>query len=128
MMKLALLVFLGGGIGSTLRYATQFLFAGRGITGSFPWTTFAVNVAGSFLIGLFYALAARLNLSDETKLFLTTGICGGFTTFSTFSNEGVGLLRQGFYGTFIAYVTASIVCGLAATFGGASCGNALLHK
>ena len=56
MTKLMLMVFLGGGIGSMLRYAVQLLFAGRITPGSFPWSTFAVNLAGSFLIGLFYAL------------------------------------------------------------------------
>ena len=80
----------------------------------FPWATLTVNVAGSFLIGLFYALSARLHLSEETRLFLTTGLCGGFTTFSTFSHENLALLRQGAYGAFALYATLSVATGLAA--------------
>ena len=56
----------------------------------FPWATFTVNLLGSFLIGLFYALSERFHLPFEFRLFLTTGLCGGFTTFSTFSSDGVG--------------------------------------
>lgn len=81
---------------------------------TFPWATLAVNVADSFLIGLFYALSSRFNLSQEARLLLTTGLCGGFTTFSTFSNEVVVLLKQGSYGMSAIYVGLSIVLGLAA--------------
>lgn len=85
---------------------------------SFPWATFAVNIAGSFLIGLFYALSARFNLSTEIRMLLTTGLCGGFTTFSTFSNDGLVLIKQGFYGLFAAYTLLSILLGIAAALGG----------
>ena len=95
---------------------------------TFPWATLGVNVAGSFLIGLFYALSARLGLSEETRLFLTTGLCGGFTTFSTFSHEGLGMLRQGSYLPFLAYVTASVALGVTAALCGGWTGNACLPK
>ena len=101
-MKELIYIFLGGGTGSVLRYYVQELLHERIIPYSFPWATFTVNIFGSFLIGLFYALSARFNLSPEMRLLLTAGFCGGFTTFSTFSNDGLTLLKGGFYGTFIA--------------------------
>ena len=82
----------------------------------FPWATFTVNMIGCFLIGLFYALAARLHFPDEIRLLLTTGLCGGFTTFSTFSHEGVVLLRNGHWGLLALYTLLSIAIGIAAVF------------
>ncbi len=120
-MKELIYIFLGGGVGSLLRYAIQLLmnnkFAAASL--SFPWATFSVNIAGSFLIGLFYALSARLNMPSEIRLLLTTGLCGGFTTFSTFSNESLSLLRQGLYTTFAIYVGLSLALGILAAFLGA---------
>lgn len=120
MVKTLLLIFLGGGTGSLLRYAIQLMASSHLRIASipFPWPTFGVNLVGSFLIGLFYAWSSRFNLSAETRLLLTTGLCGGFTTFSTFSHESLTLLRQGFYGTFILYISASILLGIAAVFAG----------
>lgn len=92
-MKELIYIFLGGGTGSVLRYYVQELLHERIIPYSFPWATFTVNIFGSFLIGLFYALSARFNLSPEMRLLLTAGFCGGFTTFSTFSNDGLTLLK-----------------------------------
>lgn len=116
-------VFIGGGAGSVLRYAVQFLMAGRATAGSMPWATFTVNIVGCFLIGLFYSLSARLGWSTETRLLLTTGLCGGFTTFSTFSNESLMLMRQGHTATAAAYVAASVVPGIMAAFAGGAAGN-----
>ena len=107
-MKELIYIFLGGGTGSVLRYYVQELLHERIIPYSFPWATFTVNIFGSFLIGLFYTLSARFNLSPEVRLLLTAGFCGGFTTFSTFSNDGLTLLKGGFYGTFIAYTLSLI--------------------
>ncbi|WP_373735631.1 fluoride efflux transporter CrcB, partial [Bacteroides heparinolyticus] len=97
MLKTLIYIFLGGGTGSVLRYSIQLALHERIVPYSFPWATFAVNVLGSFLIGLFYTLSSRFNLSAETRILLTTGLCGGFTTFSTFTHDGLVLIRQGFY-------------------------------
>ena len=125
MVKTLLLVFLGGGTGSLLRYAVQALAhqCPRVSSFPFPWPTFGVNLLGSFLIGLFYAWSARFHLSEETRLLLTTGLCGGFTTFSTFSHEGTTLLRQGFYGIFLLYAGGSVLLGMAAAFAGGWAGK-----
>lgn len=120
-MKELLYIFIGGGIGSVLRYLGQ-LFVNERIGNCFfpfSWGTFIVNITGCLLIGLFYSLSERFHLTMETRLFLTVGICGGFTTFSTFANDGLSLLRGGFYGTFFAYALLSTAIGLLAViFGG----------
>ncbi len=113
MLKNFLLVGLGGGLGSVLRYGTSLLLNSK----LFPWATLAVNIAGSFIIGIVFALSIRQEpLSHNWKLFLAAGICGGFTTFSAFSLENMGLLQSGRYGMAIAYIIASIVFGIAAAF------------
>lgn len=117
-MKELVVIFIGGGLGSVLRYMVQMGFHDRIQTGAIPWATFAVNVVGSLLIGLFYALSSRFGLSSEFRLLLTTGLCGGFTTFSTFSHDGMVLLRDGFYGQFLAYVVMSVLLALAAVYAG----------
>ena len=116
MSKEVIYIFIGGGTGSALRYFIQLLM-------HFPWATFTVNLLGSFLIGLFYALSERFHLPFEVRLFLTTGLCGGFTTFSTFSSDGVGLLKGEFYGAFVLYTLLSIGIGLAATLAGGYVGK-----
>ncbi len=114
-MKLLFYIFLGGGIGSVCRYLLT-LSINRQLTTAFPAGTFAVNVTGCFLIGLLYGVAIRYSwFNAEWRLFLITGICGGYTTFSTFSYEAVGLIREGNYGYFLLYVAGSIVLGLLAT-------------
>ena len=117
-MKELLYIFLGGGLGSVLRYLIHLLINGRGAVQGFPWSTFTINIAGSLLIGIFYTLSSRFNLSNEARLFLTVGLCGGFTTFSTFSNESLFLFKEGLYGTFALYVILSIVLGILAVLAG----------
>lgn len=87
----------------------------------FPWATVAINVIGSFAIGLLGGLGLRMSWSDNLQLALTVGLCGGFTTFSTFSKEALSLATTGRWGAFSLYVIGSIVLGLAATAVGFVC-------
>ena len=73
----------------------------------------------------FYTLSARFNLSTEVRLLLTTGLCGGFTTFSTFSNDGLILIKQEFYGMFALYTLLSITLGVLAAFAGGAFGRCI---
>ena len=107
----ALVVFIGGGLGSLMRYGLTLAIGSRG----FPLATLAANAAGCFLIGIFGAADARFSWSETTRLLLTVGLCGGFTTFSTFSKESLSLLESGSYGLFALYVAGSIAIGIAAT-------------
>ena len=116
MTKELICIFLGGGTGSVLRYAVQMMLHERIVPYSFPWATFAVNIAGSFLIGMFYALSARFNLPADIRLLLTTGLCGGFTTFSTFALETSTLLRSGSYIPAAVYVILSLTLCVLAVF------------
>lgn len=97
-----------------MRYAVS-KFVQDSTNGAFPYHTFAVNIVGCLLIGLFYGLAARGHLGNNaTTLLLTTGLCGGFTTFSTFCNENIALLRGDNALTALVYVASSVFCGLLA--------------
>ena len=117
MLKNILLVGLGGGIGSIIRYSSGLLIGSR----YFPWATFMVNIIGSFIIGLVIAFSVKDgSFSGNWKLFLATGICGGFTTFSAFSNETFGLLRDGQIWYACVYIIASVLLALLATFLGYS--------
>ena len=122
-MKEALYIFLAGGTGSMLRYGVQLLMHERIQPYHFPWATLTANVTGCFLIGFFYALSDRLHLSTEMRLLLTTGLSGGFTTFSTFCNENLALLRQGYAGTFTLYTGLSIAMGIGAVWVGSAVGG-----
>ena len=114
-MKNFLLVFIGGGFGSGLRYIIgKYLNSNLG---SFPIGTFTVNIIGSLLIGLILGYAAKENsLSQNQVLLLATGFCGGFTTFSAFANENFQLLKTGDIMQFSIYTISSIVIGLIAVF------------
>lgn len=116
-MKLVLLVGVGGFIGSALRYLISLMVQSKVIS-TFPFGTFAVNIIGCFLIGAIYALSDRGNLGAEWRIFIATGILGGFTTFSSFSNETVSMLRDAQYGPALLYAGSSVVFGLLATFFG----------
>jgi len=111
MLKNFLLVGLGGAIGSMLRYAISLLVTVK----QFPYGTFIVNIAGSFIIGAVLALSLKNELfSNNWKIFLATGICGGFTTFSAFAAENMALLQSGKYGIALMYILASLLLGIAA--------------
>jgi CrcB protein len=114
-MKNFLLVFIGGGFGSGLRYLiSKYL---NSSLGSFPIGTFTVNIIGSLLIGLILGYAAKENsLSQNQVLLLATGFCGGFTTFSAFAHENFQLLKAGDIMQFSVYTIGSVVVGLIAVF------------
>ena len=115
MMKNFLLVFIGGGFGSGLRYLIgKYL---NSSLGGFPIGTFTVNIIGSLLIGLILGYAAKENsLSQNQVLLLATGFCGGFTTFSAFAQENFQMLKTGDIMQFSIYTISSIVVGLIAVF------------
>ncbi len=125
MFRFLLVVAVGGAVGSVGRYLMQLAVA-RHFIHPFPLGTLLVNVLGCLLIGLFYALAEKGTIaSPEIRLLLTTGLCGGFTTFSTFSYESLNLLENGQYGLMALYVVGSVLLGLLATFGGVGLGRLL---
>lgn len=101
------LVFLGGGCGAVARYWIGRVFA---VPGGFPWSTFAINVAGSFALGWFAVLC-----KDRPAWFLLlgTGVCGGFTTFSTFSVEALRMLEADEYGSATGYICGSVAAAIA---------------
>lgn len=113
-MKAIILVFIGGGIGSVLRYATSLALKNTAYSNLFPWSTFIVNILGSFLIGFLTCLALKNALNPDLRLLLIVGLCGGFTTFSTFANESLILLKDHSYITFLAYTILSISLGILA--------------
>ena len=116
-MKHLFWVMLGGALGS----GTRFLM-GRWLASwscLFPWGTFSVNVVACFVLGWLIGWAdQRQSFSVAAQLFWTAGFCGGFSTFSTFSQETFGLIQRGETGTVIAFVIGSVVTCLAATAGG----------
>jgi len=118
MIKTLILVGTGGFLGSISRYlASRFLQ--NTIPSSFPYGTFFVNIAGCLLIGIIYGFSERSSLlTTGWKLFLAVGFCGGFTTFSTFANENLALLRDGEFFYFFLYTGLSVFLGIAATFWG----------
>jgi CrcB protein len=118
MFRLLLIIGSGSFIGGIARFLISRYVQSHALS-SFPYGTFLVNVAGCFLIGIFYGLSERGNLMNaELRMFLTVGFCGGFTTFSTFANENISLLREGDFFYFALYTSLSIFLGLMATYTG----------
>jgi CrcB protein len=116
MFRLLLIIGSGSFIGGIARFLLSRYVQGHALS-AFPFGTFLVNVAGCFLIGIFYGLSERGNLMNaELRMFLTVGFCGGFTTFSTFANENISLLREGDFFYFALYTSLSIFLGLMATY------------
>ena len=102
----------GSFIGGIARYLVA--LAMKGISKGFPWATLLVNLLGCLIIGLLWGFLSR-NASESTSwgLFLTVGLCGGFTTFSTFSKEALTMLQTGQIWGFASYITLSILAGIA---------------
>lgn len=115
MIRNFLLVGMGGALGSMLRYGSGLLIGPR----TFPLATLLINITGSFIIGVVMAYSLRNEtFAGSWKLFLATGICGGFTTFSAFSLENLQLLQNGKTGMFALYTASSILLGIAAVWMG----------
>ena len=124
-MTQLLYVALGGAIGASLRHLVN-LAGLRLLGGQFPWGTVTVNIVGSFAMGLFIAFMARQALgSQELRLFVTTGILGGFTTFSAFSLDFAALWERGAVSLAFAYAAGSVVLSIAALFAGLAISRAL---
>jgi CrcB protein len=114
-LKQLILVFVGGGFGSVLRF-----IIGKWLNNSeniIPYGTFATNIIGSLLIGIILGLAAKNEtLTQSQTLLLATGFCGGFTTFSTFAYENHVFLKSGDFASFAMYTIGSFVIGFLAVF------------
>ena len=116
MIKILLLIGSGSFLGGISRYLTS-RYIQENVLSVFPFGTFTVNILGCFLIGVIYALSERADfMSVETRMFLTAGFCGGFTTFSTFSNESLALLRDGNILFVALYAGGSVILGILATY------------
>ena len=114
-MKQLLLVFIGGGFGSVLRFIVGKQL--NSTTSGIPWGTFTANIIGSLLIGIILGLAAKNDtLAQNQTLLLATGFCGGFTTFSTFAYENQVFLKSGDFTSFAFYTIASFVVGFLLVF------------
>lgn len=122
-MPMLLAVAGGGAVGSVARYLIGVVV--ERWSSAFPVSTLLINVVGSFLIGLFARLFEAPDHNQLLRVALIVGLCGGFTTFSTFSAETVTLLQQGKAGRAALYVTLSIVAGVFATIAGLMVGRSV---
>ena len=113
-----ILIFIGGGLGSILRYLTN-IFVREHTGNDFPFGTLLINIAGSLVIGLAYGLIKKASVpTDHIAAFVMVGICGGFTTFSAFSLDFVTMVNDGKALPALTYVLASVTCAILATFMG----------
>jgi len=112
-----LLVFIGGGLGAMARHGVN--RAGLALLGpGFPWWTMAINIAGSFAIGLLAGLFGAFETGQQTRLFLVTGFLGGFTTFSAFSLDTLALWQRGEHSAAAIYTLGSVILSLIAVVAG----------
>lgn len=126
-MQAYLLVFLGAGFGGALRHTVN-LLAARLLGTDFPWGTFLINISGSLVMGLlagFLAFRTGANWTQHARLFLLTGVLGGYTTFSAYSLNSALLLERGAYLMTAAYVGGTVFLALAGVFGGLFVARAL---
>jgi fluoride exporter len=125
MLKQILLIGFGGFVGSVARYYVSKLNLLVDLF-SIPLGTLLVNVAGSFILGFLTGIAVKSPLlTVEWRLFLMVGVCGGFTTFSTFANENLAMLHNGEFFTILLYTSLSIILGFSAVFFGYILSNLL---
>ena len=116
MLRTILLVGTGGFIGSVMRYLVQIVVE-KGLTSTFPLGTLIANIAGSFIIGVIFALAEKGNLmSAEWLIFLAVGVCGGFTTFSSFAYNNFTMLKEGSFGQLFWNVGGNLFLGILAVY------------
>jgi len=116
MLKSLLIAGTGGFIGTVLRFLVSRYFQENTFS-LFPWGTFTVNIIGSLMIGIFYGMSERGNLlSPEMRIFLTIGICGGFTTFSSLTNDAFMLLQEKEWLKVSLYASLSFFLGLVAVY------------
>ena len=112
LLKTILAVGVGSFLGGEGRYLVS--LAMKGVSKGFPWATLTVNLVGCFLIGLLWGVFSKNGTEGSNwALFLTVGVCGGFTTFSTFSKEALMMLQGGNLWGFVGYIALSVVIGIA---------------
>ncbi|NDW12685.1 fluoride efflux transporter CrcB [Bacteroides sp. 214] len=118
MIKMILLVGLGGGLGSILRFLTS-VIVNKYTQTTYPLSTFTVNIIGCFIIGMLLGLFERNQIiNTDLRLLFMTGFCGGYTTFSAFALENINLFQSGHTLTALLYIVASVILGLLAVWGG----------
>jgi len=116
MLRTILIVGTGGFIGSVMRFLVQ-IFVEKGMSSTFPLGTLIANIAGSFIIGVIFALSEKGNLmSAEWRIFLTVGICGGFTTFSSFAYNNFNMLKDQEYGQLLLNIGGNLFFGISAVY------------
>ncbi len=116
MLRTLLIVGTGGFIGSVLRYLVQ-VYVEKGLVSTFPWGTFVANIAGSFIIGIVFAFAEKGSfLNAEWRMFLAVGICGGFTTFSSFAFNNFTMIEERSIGQLLLNVGGSLFFGIMAVY------------
>jgi len=125
MLKQLLLVGVGGGAGSMMRYLVSF-YTAKYYAGTFPLATFSVNILGCLLIGFIAGiLTGQFSLNDQLRLLLITGFCGGYTTFSTFAMENLSLMQYNNILIMCLYIALSVIVGIAAVWFGLTLGSSL---
>jgi CrcB protein len=115
MLRTVLLVGTGGFIGSVMRYLLQ-VFVEKGMSSTFPLGTLIANIAGSFLIGIVFALAEKQIMNAEWRLFMSVGICGGFTTFSAFAFNNFNMIKEHTWNQLLLNVGGNLVLGVFAIY------------
>ncbi len=115
MLRTVLLVGTGGFIGSVMRYLLQ-VFVEKGMSSTFPLGTLIANIAGSFLIGIVFALAEKQIMNAEWRLFMSVGICGGFTTFSAFAFNNFNMIKEHTWNQLLLNVGGNLVLGVFAVY------------